>query len=175
MSAKPKGKMAPFGLVPLEMFADKRLTREDIAVYAALAYRQGHNESMWASLGKLAADLKMNTEHRKNLYRHLKKLINSGWVASGQIDPRFGTRHYSVLVPFEDVEEGVSGLKPGGIRAETQGVSGLKPGGIRAETQGVSGLKPKVIREVSQVTNHLSNRATDDNFAELDKIIYGKE
>lgn len=161
MTAKRKGKLAPYGLVPLEMFADKRLTREDIAVYAALAFRQGLNQSMWASLGTLAADLKMNTEHRKNLYRHLKKLASCGWIAAGQIDPRFGTRHYSVLVPFEDISEGVSGLKPGGIRAETQGVSGLIP---------------KVIREVTHITNHLSKGedANAKEYAELDRIIYGE-
>lgn len=162
MSAKRKGKIAPYGLVPLEVFADKRLTREDIAVYAALSFRQGNNESMWASLGTLAGDLKMENadKRKKNLYRHLKKLASCGWIASGQIDPRFGTRHYSVLVPFEDVEEGVSRLKPGGLKAETQGVSGLKP---------------KVIRELNTVTNHLSISAEEEHFAELDKIIYGEE
>lgn len=91
-----RGAVGPWGAVPLELVRDVRLTRQDIAVYTAMSYRRGNNETMWASMTTIAKDCGID---RKNIHRHVAKLRRCGWIAA--IDKKGTGRHYAVLLPFE--------------------------------------------------------------------------
>lgn len=155
-----RGSLGPWGAVPLELVKDIRLTRNDIAVYTALSYRRGNNETMWASVQTLSNDTGIA---RHNVHRHLNKLKNCGWIIAGDKDGRAGTRHYAVLMPVNYTDEGVSRLRQGSLKAETGG-------SLKAETGGVSRLRHKENMKTKIKENTYEQQ---DNFAELDAIIYG--
>lgn len=91
-----RGSVSAWGAVPLELVKDVRLTRQDIAVYVAMSYRRGNNETMWASMTTIAEDCGIK---RNNVHRHISKLRSCGWIAA--IDKKGAGRHYAVLMPFE--------------------------------------------------------------------------
>lgn len=155
-----RGSLGPWGAVPLELVKDIRLTRNDIAVYTALSYRRGNNETMWASVQTLSNDTGIA---RHNVHRHLNKLKNCGWIIAGDKDGRAGTRHYAVLMPVNYTNEGVSRLRQGSLKAETGG-------SLKADTGGVSRLRHKENMKTKIKENTYEQQ---DNFAELDAIIYG--
>lgn len=115
---------------------------------------------MWASVQTLSNDTGIA---RHNVHRHLNKLKNCGWIIAGDKDGRAGTRHYAVLMPVNYTDEGVSRLRQGSLKAETGG-------SLKAETGGVSRLRHKENMKTKIKENTYEQQ---DNFAELDAIIYG--
>ena len=130
-----RGAVGPWGAVPLELVKDARLTRQDIAVYVALSYRRGNNETMWASIQTIADDVGIE---KHNVYRHFRKLKTCGWIIPGPIDKKLGTRHYAVLMPLGGVKADTQTNDPG-VKADT----GKPFRGVKADTGGVSRLTPK--------------------------------
>ncbi len=144
-----RGAVGPWGAVPLDLVKDVRLSRQDIAVYTALSYRRGNNETMWASMATIAEDCGLT---RNNMHRHIRKLQQCGWIAPAAIDKKTGTRHYAVLLPILETTTQTSSLKAD-APTSVKRIKADAGGCIKADAGGASRLMHKEIRKTTSKDN----------------------
>jgi len=95
-----RARLAPYGIVPMEVIRDKALNRTDLAVYAVISKFQGTNDNAYPSVRRIAEEAGIDVS---NAHRAISKLIALGWVVVLQRGNRTKTNVYACVYPVQDV------------------------------------------------------------------------
>lgn len=122
-----RGKLAPYGIVPMEVIQDRKLSRTDISVYAVISRFQGIGNNAYPSLRRIARELGYKNDDTSTVRRSIKKLVERGWVEILSRGNRIDSSVYACLHPYSNVLE-VGAYQPPGVGApQTPQVGAYQP------------------------------------------------